>query len=63
MSEGMSMLLLNLFVFIVVLPMIVLPQIRRENKWDEARMIDPERDKKPQEYDEDDDINKDTRDF
>jgi len=65
MSEGMSMLLLILFVFFVVLPMFVLPQIRRENKWDEGRMIDPEKDKRSQEYDDadDKDKNRDTRDF
>ena len=57
MSEGMSMALLILFVFIVILPAFVLPQIRREKKWDEERMIDPEKDKKAQEED------KDTRDF
>jgi len=61
MSEGMKMALLILFVFFVVLPMFVLPQIRRENKWDEGRMIDPERDKMAQAYYED--KNKDKRDF
>jgi len=61
MSEGMAMALLILFVFFVVLPMFVLPQIRRENKWDEERMIDPEKDRMAQAYDEDD--NKSKRDF
>jgi len=57
MSEGMSMALLILFVFIVVLPSFVLPQIRRENRWREEDMIDPGKDKKAQEED------KVTRDF
>jgi len=65
MSEGMRMGLLILFVFFVVLPLFVLPQVRRENKWDEGRMIDPEKDKMAQAYDEDDDKDKDKdkRDF
>lgn len=53
MSEGMSMLLLILFVFFVALPAFVLPQIRREKKWDEEGMIDPEKDKKARADDED----------
>jgi len=57
MSEGMSMALVILFVFIVFLPSLVIPQIRRESKWREEDMVDPERDKKAQEED------KDTRDF
>jgi hypothetical protein len=61
MSEGMKMALLILFVFFVVLPMFVLPQIRRENKWEEGRMIDPEKDRKAQVHGEAD--NKDKRDF
>ncbi len=61
MGEGMMMALVILFVFFVVLPMFVLPQIRRENEWDEGRMIDPEKDRMAQAYDEAD--NKDKRDF
>lgn len=57
MSEGMMMLLVILFVFFVALPMFVLPQVRRERKWDEEEMIDPEKDKKAREED------KVTRDF
>ncbi|MEH6358584.1 MAG: hypothetical protein V7745_06315 [Pseudomonadales bacterium] len=57
MSEGMSMALLILFVFLVMLPSFVFVQIRRENKWYEEDMVDPKKDKKAQEED------KDTRDF
>lgn len=61
MSEGLSMALVILFVFFVFLPALVIPQIRRENKWDEERMVDPRKDKKAQAYDQSDD--KDKRDF
>jgi len=61
MSEGMRMALLILFVFFVVLPMFVLPQILRENKWDEEDMIDSEKEKMARLYDEEE--NRDTRDF
>lgn len=57
MSEGMSMALLILFVFLVVLPMFVYSQVRREDKWDEEKMIDPEKDKRARDDDQD------TRDF
>jgi len=60
MSEGMSMALLILFVFFVVLPTFVYQQVRRENKWDEERMIDPKKDKKAQ---SDDDEDEDSRYF
>lgn len=52
MGEGMMMALLILFVFFVVLPMFVLPQIRRENKWDEERMIHPQKNRMAQAYGE-----------
>ena len=61
MGEGMMMALLILFVFFVVLPMFVLPQVRRENKWDEECMIDPQKDRMAQAYGEAG--NKDKRDF
>ncbi|EGG99158.1 hypothetical protein imdm_1443 [gamma proteobacterium IMCC2047] len=57
MSEGMVMLLLILFIFFVALPLFVIPQIRRENKWDEEKMIDADKDKKARGED------KITRDF
>lgn len=53
MSEGMIMALLILFVFFVALPLFVLPQIRRENEWDEADMVDPEKARMAQTYDQD----------
>lgn len=46
------MVLLIVFVYVVFLPAFVIPQARRENKWDEEKMIDLKKGKK--EYEDDD---------